>query len=870
MGEVYRARDSKLNRDVAIKVIPESFAQDPDRMARFTREAQVLASLNHPNIAAIYGVEDCALVLELVEGPTLAERIASGPIPLDEALPIAKQIAEALEYAHEKSVVHRDLKPANVKVTPEGRVKVLDFGLAKALASEPSQAEACATMTMGATVAGFILGTAAYMSPEQAKGKPVDRRADIWAFGVLLVEMLSGRKLYTGETVSETLASVIKDTPDLAGLPAETPSAIRKVLRRCLDKDPRRRLQAIGEARFAIDEVGQPELETEAARGPAPQTGPRGVPFWAAGLLALVAVCALALLWRATKPVDRPLMRFSADLGPDAVAGVNTTAILSPDGTRIAFPARGANGIQIATRLIEQSKATILSGTEGAADPFFSPDGQWIGFAADQKLKKISVQGGAPVSLCEALSLRGAAWGEDGNIIANLDSLHLFRIPAAGGTPQLVAKPEDHGMRTYRWPQILSGGDTLLVTANNVAANYEDASIAAVSLKTGQFKIVERGGYFGRYLPSGHLIYVHQGTLFAVPFDLKRLETSGTPAPQLEEVAGYPVSGGGQLDFSQAGILVYLAGKSAPASGSPVWLDGAGKEVPLLTAPGQLLTPRFSPDGKRLALSVNGDISVYDLERGALSRITFTPGPLNRYPVWTPDGRHIVFAPAAGTGLWWIRADGSGQPERILETQGVGVPGSFSPDGKRLAFHQNSQGTGFDIWILPLDTTDPDHPKPGKPELFLNTPGNDVDPAFSPDGRWLAYASDESGRSQVYVRPSGEPYGSGGKWQISTAPGRSPIWSPNRKELFFESLDGHIQVAEYTSSGEAFVPGKPRQWCDTPVLVTGILSNLDLAPDGKRFVAFPAPEGGGAEKTSLHVTFLLNFFDELKRRMPAK
>ncbi|SPE37377.1 Serine/threonine protein kinase [Candidatus Sulfopaludibacter sp. SbA6] len=863
---MYRARDSKLNRNVAIKVIPESFAQDPDRLARFTREAQVLASLNHPNIAAIYGVEDRALVLELVEGPTLAERIAAGPIPLDEALPIAKQVAEALEYAHEKGIVHRDLKPANVKVTPEGRAKVLDFGLAKALASEPSQAEACATMTMGASVAGVIMGTPSYMSPEQAKGKPVDRRADIWAFGVLVAEMLSGKQMYAGETVSETLASVIKDVPDLDALPAETPAGIRKMLRRCLDKDPRRRLQAIGEARFALEEVLAGALAEEPAVIPASQRS--GVPFWVAGLLALAAVSALALLWRATRPVDRPLMRFSADLGPDAVAGLSTTAILSPDGTRIAFPVHGANGVQIATRLIDQSKATILSGTEGATDPFFSPDGQWIGFGADQKLKKISVRGGAPVTLCEATSLRGAAWGEDGNIIATLDLLHLFRIPAAGGTPQLLAKPEDKGLRTYRWPQILPGGDTLLVTAHNMAANYEDANIAAVSLKTGQVKVVQRGGYFGRYLPSGHLIYVRQGTLFAVPFDLKRLETTGMPAPQLEDVAGSSVQGGGQLDFSQSGTLVYLAGRSSLASESLVWMDGAGKQVPLFTVPGLLVTPRFSPDGKRLALAVNGDISVYDLERGALSRITFTSGALNRFPVWTPDGRHIVFAPTAGTGLWRVRADGSGQPEHILETLGPGVPGSFSPDGKRLAYHQGSQGTARDIWILPLDTTDPDHPKPGKPELFLGTPGSDIDPAFSPDGRWMAYASDESGSFQVYVRPSGAPVGSGGKWQISTTPGRFPIWSPNRKELFFESLDGHIQVADYTVSGEAFVPGRPRQWCDTPISTSGNFANLDLAPDGKRFVVFPLPEGGGADKTSLHVTFLLNFFDELRRKMP--
>jgi len=855
MGEVYRAHDTKLDRDVAIKILPEGVAQDAERLARFEREAKVLASLNHPNIAAIYGVEDRALVMELVEGET-----PSGPLPVETALNYARQIADALEAAHEKGIVHRDLKPANIMVTAAGVVKALDFGLAAVVAQtsgsvsgDPAQSP---TLTMGATQLGMILGTAGYMAPEQARGKPVDKRADIWAFGVVLHEMLTGRRLFAGEDVSETLAAVIKEEPRWDGVPAK----VQRLLKSCLEKDPKRRLRDIGDAWRLLEEApGQP---------PASQ---RSLPWKAASAaLALALAVVLWVAWRATRPVDHPLMRFSADLGPDAVAGQHSTAIISPDGTRIAFPARGPGGVQIATRLIDQSQATILSGTEGAADPFFSPDGQWIGFFADQKLKKISVQGGAPFTLCEAVYPRGAAWGEDGNIIVALDGLHLSRIPEAGGTPQIVAKPEDHGLRTYRWPQILPGGDTLLVTATNAAGNFEDANIAAISLKTGQLKMVQRGGYFGRYLPSGHLIYIHQGTLFAVPFDLKRLETSGVPAPQLQDVAGFPVSGGGQLDFSQTGILVYLAGKSMPTSRSLVWLDGAGKQAPLFTAPGPTLTPRFSPDGKRLALAVNGDISVYDLERGALTRITFTPGALNRSSVWTPDGRHIVFAPAAGGGLWWIRADGSGQPGRLLETIGITGPGSFSPDGKRLAFSQGSQATANDIWILPLDTTDPDHPKPGKPELFVGTPGNDVGPAFSPDGRWIAYASDESGSFHVYVRPSGASSGSGGKWQISTAPGRFPMWSPNRKELFFVSMDGHIQVAEYTVNGEAFVPGKPRQWCETPVSAVANNPNLDLAPDGKRFVAFPASEGGGADKASLHVTFLLNFFDELRRRMPTK
>ena len=806
----------------------------------------MLASLNHPNIAAIDGVEERALVMELVEGPTLAEHIAAGAIALAEALPILHQIVDALEYAHEKGIIHRDLKPANIKVTPEGRVKVLDFGLAKALGGDVATGDPALspTLTMRATSAGTIMGTAAYMSPEQARGHDVDRRADIWSFGVVVYEMVTGRQLFEAPTVSDTLAAVLTREPDFNAAPPK----LRRLLRLCLVRDARQRLRDISGARLLLDET--PAVTPAASR--------RTVYPWIAAAAAVVAVLALGALWRTTRPVDRPMMRFSADLGPDAIAGSRITAAISPDGTRIAFPVRGANGVrQLATRLLDQSKTTILSGTDNAVDPFFSPDGQWIGFFTDTKLKKISVRGGAAVTLCDASVPRGAAWGEDG-IIATLDALHLSRVPAAGGTPQILTKPEDRGERTHRWPQILPGGQTLLFTASIGVGGYEDANIEALSLKTGQIKIAQRGGYFGRYLPSDHLIYLHQGTLFGVPFDASRLEIRGTPAPLLEDVAGASDTGGGQLDLSQNGTLVYLSGKSQGLT-RPVWMDSTGKQTPLGAASG--LTPRLSPDGKLLALSVNGDISVYD-PRGALLRITFNPTATNRYPVWTPDGKHIVFASA---GLWWVRADGSGQPQQIFESKANPFPGSFSPDGRRLAFAQVAGTTSRDIWILPLDLTDPDHPKSGKAEPFVSTPAFEADPAFSPDGRWLAYDSNESGTFHVFVRPF--PVGDG-KWQISTAPGRFPIWSRNGKELFFESTDGHIMVAEYTTRGETFAAGKPRQWSNTPIGGTGAFQNLDLAPDGKRFVVIPLAESEKGEGQTVHVTFLLNFFDELRRRMP--
>jgi serine/threonine-protein kinase len=869
MGVVWRATDTKLGREVAIKVLPDAFAQDADRMARFTREAQVLASLNHPNIAAIYGVEQRALVMELVPGQTLAERIAQGPMPVEEALPLAIQIAEALEYAHERGVIHRDLKPANIKITPADCVKVLDFGLAKAFSADVSQPdpESSPTLTMRATVAGVILGTAAYMSPEQAKGKPVDRRADMWSFGVVLYEMLTGRPLYSGETVPETLVAVIKDTPDLTALPEQTPAAIRRVLRRCLEKDPRRRLQAIGEVRFML---GEPD---EAA---APSTtAPRRhalLPWVIAGALALPALTASWIAWRATRLQDRPMMRFVAELGPDAVAGTMTTVAISPDSSRIVFPIRGPNGrIQLATRLMDQFKVTLLPGSEDGRDAFFSPDGRWIGFFTGDNMKKISVEGGAAVTLCEGVMTsgdRGASWGEDGTIIAALDVFHLFRIPEVGGKPEMLAvKAAAPFEISYRWPQILPGGEAVIVTMGLVGG-FEDAAIAVVWLKTGEVKKVVTGGYFGRYLPSGHLIYLHQGTLFAVPFDTQRMQTRGTAAPIQEDIAGNSVNGGGNLDFSWGpsghGMLVYVSRQNANVTGVLAWLDAAGKKVTLLT-PGPAPTPRLSPSGKNLALSIAGDIFNYDLERTAMKRLTFTAAG-NRSPVWTPDGKHIVYAPAAG-GIWWTRADGSAQPERLTDVQGVVAPQSFSPDGRRLAYFHTGEG----ILVLSLDMNDPDHPRPGKPEVFLQMPGAFSNAAFSPDGRWLAYSSAESGSSQVYVRPyrmEGAQAAASGKWQISTSPGRFPIWSLTGNELFYETIDGHIMVADYTAKGETFNPGKPRQWTEAPTLVTGAYQNLDLAPDGKRFVVFFAPDGGGNNRGPVHATFLLNFFDELKRRIP--
>jgi Tol biopolymer transport system component/predicted Ser/Thr protein kinase len=828
MGAVYRAVDTRLDRRVAIKISARQFS------ARFAREARAIAALNHPHICTLYDVGPNYLVMELVEGKPL-----KGPLPLDQALEYAAQICDALDAAHRKSITHRDLKPGNILATKQG-IKLLDFGLAKV-------ARASAGESLTATNA--VMGTPAYMAPEQREGKECDARTDIYAFGCVLYEMLTGKRAAQERTPVE-------------------PAALESVLRTCLEKDPEDRWQSARDIKRAL-----------ALPAPAPsvRAGFNKVSWVVAALAVVVAAAALWFALRPTRPLDRPLMRFSADLGPEAVEGPRITAAISPDGTRLAFVARGPEGKErLATRLLDQAQATPLAGTENAADPFFSPDGQWIGFFADGKMKKISVQGGATVTLCDAPNARGASWGEDSSIIVTLDfstGVGLSRVPAAGGTPQAITRPGDKGEATHRWPQILPGGQAVLFTGHTVPTGYDDANIEALSLKTGQWKVVQRGGYFARYLPSGHLVYLHQGTLFAVGFDLDRLEVRGTPAPLLEDVTANAQSGGGQYDVARNGTLVYLSGKYSHASWPVAWLDSPGNTKPLLAAPGQYYMPRFSPDGQRLALAVaegsNRDIWVYDWQHDTMTRLTFTQR--NLFPVWTPDGKHIAIeslSPGANS-IRWIRADGAGESQLLLESKNDLRPYSFSPDGKRLAYVEVSMDTGFYLWTLPLDVSDPEHPKPAKPELFLRTPFAALEPAFSPDGRWIAYTSNESGRFEVYVRPfpSGAPSGSG-KWQISTGGGAHPIWSRNGRELFYETLDNRIMVAAYAASADSFAAEKPRLWSNTQIREPAGVWNLDLAPDGKRFAVIARPEATAEQEGSVHVAVLLNFLDELRRRVP--
>jgi Tol biopolymer transport system component/predicted Ser/Thr protein kinase len=844
MGEVYRALDPRLNRDVAIKVSAQQFSD------RFEREARAVAALNHPNICTLYDVGPNYLVMEYIEGEA-----PKGPYALEEALRIAAQIRDALEAAHEKGITHRDLKPANIKIRPDGTVKVLDFGLAKqsrdregAVASDPEHSP---TLTIGMTEAGMILGTAGYMSPEQARGKTVDKRADIWAFGVVLYEMLTGRRLFEGEDMAETLAAVIHKEPGLSQVPAK----VQRLLQRCLAKDPKRRLRDIGDAWELLEDVGQAHGLSTTGHGPVPPRWPWAV----AGVLAVALAVSLVMLWP-PRAVDHPPVRLDVDLGTDVSLGstAGADAILSPDGTRLVYVSQQ----RLYTRKLDQPKATELAGTQGAFEPFFSPDGQWVAFFANGKLKKISVEGGAAITLCDANFATGGSWGEDGNIIAGLGAGQgLSRIPSTGGAPTLVTELAQ-GEVTHRWPQILPGGKAVLFTTPTATRGSDGANIEVISLVDHRRTTLQRGGTYGRYLPTskgaGHLVYINKGTLFAVPFDLDTLAVRGTPAPLLEGVAYNPAFGFAQLDFSRTGTLVYRSGGAATGAQFTVqWLDSTGKTQALPAKPDSYLYPHLSPDGQRLALS-SGDIWIYEWQRDTLTRLTFS-GAVD--PVWSPDGRFIAFG-APGGGIFWTRSDGAGKPQPLIQSKNAQLPYSFTADGKRLAFQERTGGE-LHLWTVPLES-DGAGLRAGKPEPFLQTQFNERSPVFSPDGRWLAYASDESGVYQVYVRAFPDK---GGKWQISNNGGVYPVWARNGRDLFFRTEDNLIMVAAYTGKGDSFVADKPRVWSEKRIGDSGLTgTNYDVAPDGKRIVALMPAGGPDEQKTQSHVIFLQNFFDEVRRR----
>jgi hypothetical protein len=870
MGEVYRARDTKLGRDVALKILAGSVVVDLTALARLRREAQLLAAINHPNIAAIHAFDEANgtqfLVLELVEGETLDRHLARGALGLDRALGIARQIIAALDAAHENGIVHRDLKPSNIAVTGTGVVKVLDFGLAKpdpkSITSSPDLLDS-PTITAPALVtgAGAIVGTAAYMSPEQARGLAADRRTDIWALGCVLYEMLTGRPLFARDTVTDTLAAVLTHEPDWGPIDKRA----RRLLGQCLERDPKRRLRDIGDAILLLEESA---VEKPAASR---------LPWIVSAALGAAFAAALLTLFRPAT-VEPPLVRLPIDLGSTAWESAFVGAALSSDGTRLVFHTRNADGRSLlATRRLDEAAPTLLAGTEGADQPFFSPDGEWIGFFAGSKLQKVPVRGGTAIALSDARIARGASWGDDGQIVAALSNGGgLSVVPADGGAPRPLTTSSE-GDPTHRWPQVLPGAKAVIFTANAPTINsYEDATIDVQSLTTGERRTLWRGGYFGRYVPTrgtrGHLVYIRRGVLFAVPFDPDRLTLEGTPAPLLEDVAADPGSGAGHFDVSRTGTLIYKSGIGL-APWTIGWLDAGGKTEPLLPKPELYYSPRFSPDGKRLAVGIDSgkgaDLYTYELQRDVALRLTYS-GQTNADAVWTADGKYLLFRGrhAAGFAIWWIRTDGTGQPVRLLDVDvGDLGPSSLSPDGRLLVYSARGDSGSFDMWTVSLDLTDADHPRAGIPQPFFHAAANEQRPAFSPDGRWIAYLSNETGASDLYVRSApASGVGAGGKWQVSSGGGGPPVWSRTSNELFFMA-DNRMMVVPYQIADAAFVASKPRAWATMPPIGNTGFSSYDLAPDGKRFAVFMRPPGT-ADEQRVHVLF--NVIEEIRRVSPAK
>jgi eukaryotic-like serine/threonine-protein kinase len=864
MGEVYRARDLRLDRDVALKVLPAVFAADADRVARLKREAQLLASLNHPHIASIYGFEESggtnALVLELVEGPTLADRIAQGPLPIDEALPIARQIVEAIEAAHEHRVIHRDLKPANIKLRPDGTVKVLDFGLATAF--DPARA-ASGSMPSSPTLTGpaalgvgTILGTAAYMSPEQARGKTADKRCDIWAFGCVLYEMLTGRRPFEGDDVPEILARILEHEPDFDALPVSTAVSIRRLLHRCLEKDARRRLPDIGVARLEIDDALAPRA--------APTLRERvGLGWIVSAGLALAVIVAAFLYLRLPPAQPRPLVRASIPLEGRLDFGFQQPSFaLSPDGTRLVYRIRGSEPLHI--RQLNDTHSVMIAGTEMASNPFFSPDGRALGFFVGGTLKKVSFAGGTVVTLATlprsvgAQGYRGAAWADEGTIaFAPSTGAGLFAVSDRGGEarPLTVIDPKADEA-AHRWPHFLPGGRAVLFTVKSTnLQSFDDAQIVVRSLDTGEQHAVVQGDS-ARYLPTGHLIYARAGALYAVRFDAKRLAVTGAAVKVADGVVTHPESGAAQFAISRTGTLVYAAGDAKTAHRPLFWVDRSGAARPATDREAPFWWPRISPDGQRIAVVIDAPFSkiwVLDVERGTFTRASQLPGDQDR-AAWMPDGIHLSFgADPEGTGavhLFTDRSDGAGKAKMLFESRESPSPLNWSPDARKLLYRRIGAATGQDVWIYSADD------RSSTP--FLESAANEWSAAFSPDGRWVAYVSDESGRAEVYVRP----FAGSGRHQISIDGGTAPVWSRDGRELFFGK--GDTLFATAVSLDGAFTSGAVRRLFSGPYSFEEVTVNYDVAPDGQNFLV-PRSRVDSAPR---QLELVLNWFEEVSRLAP--
>ena len=868
MGEVYLAHDPNLRRDVAIKVLPDGFARDADRLARFQREARLLASLHHPHIAGIHGLEESSdiqfLVLELIVGETLADRIARGPIPVDEALQLASQITEAVETAHEKGIIHRDLKPANIKITEDDQVKVLDFGLAKALLIETTgdDISQSPTIPLTGTKGGVILGTAAYMSPEQAKGKRVDKRSDIWAFGCVLFEMLTGKRPFTGETATDLLASVLRSDPDWSLLPSDTPGQIRHLLKQCLQKDLRNRLRDIGDAQIDIvDALNNKESSRAASAGKPPLNWQRALLFGLAGLL--VGVLATAMALRGTRRSDKSspqlVNRFAItlpDTEPLALTKFVPLAIgriavaISPDGSHLVYVANRSGKSQLVLRQLDQFETKPLPGTDGAYNPFFSPDGKWVAFFAENRLKKVAIAGGEPTILCEARNPVGAVWGDTDQIFfGDQEGGALTQVTASGGARQKIPL---NGKQVID-VDVLPGNKWLLFSTFR-SSNPDYAEIRLLSLETGKMGDALEAGGCARYF-NGHLLFTRGGTLIAAPFDVDQRRITGPGVTVVQGIRS-ETYGNAQFGISDNGTLVYIPGTPGWI-GKPVWVDREGKTTPI-GLPAQCYgTFKLSSDGKRLAIGIaaaKDDIWIYEFERGTLQRLTVEGNAIN--PVWSPDGKRVAYSliGEGPTGVYVKSADGSGVEQKLTSppSDTGHIPESWSPDGKALIFGQFNTTDPADIWILPLEN-------PQQPQPFLRTEFSEFFSTFSPDGHFIAYTSDESGRYEIYVRPYPGP---GTKWQISTEGGEEPVWSADGSELFYRN--GEKSMVASVKLKPEFRAETPRLLFEKYFINVPGLSHY-VSPDGQRQVMIEPL----SQESPKQINVVLNWSGELAARVPA-
>ncbi len=891
MGEVYRARDTRLDRTVAIKVLPEQEMADPMRRQRLEREARAVSKLNHPHICTLFDVghQDGLdyLVMEFLEGETLEERLRKGPLPLAQLWRCSMELAGALDAAHQNGIIHRDLKPGNVMLT-RGGAKLLDFGLARPTSAVLSEAAFSEEPTRAAplTREGAVIGTAPYMSPEQVEGKEVDARSDIFSFGSMLYEMATGRRAFTGKHSISIASAILEKEPEpMRTLQPTAPPALEHTIVVCLAKSPDDRWQSARDLLIELKWGAEAVPQAAAASSPSP----RKVSVWIAWSMAVLAVGAALAVALMRGPLreaalERPSMRLSAELPPGMILDRHQGAQLamSPDGSRIVAVETDLAGEFVRhtiMRTLGQSGFTRIPGETGFA-PVFSPDGQWLAVAVAYetggKIKKIPMQDGSPVTLCDLPnSFRGMSWGDDGQIIAALNdgTTGLVRIPEVGGKPEVLTRVDrEKGETNHAWPQVLPGSRAVLFTVYG-PRGFLDPEISVLSLVDGSRKPITRGGDFGRYFPSGHLLYFHQDTLMAAPFDLDRLELVGTPQPVLEGV-NVGLGGGADFAFSQTGDAIYASSQGPTFDYEIQWLDASGQTRPLHMVHALYESPALSPDGKRLAFEVasgplHGDLWIKDLGRETLSRLTHLPGR-NIAPVWTPDGQGIVFASYGhdAQGIYWIRYDGNGDPQRLMEIGGdTPSPYSFSPNGNRLAYSVYRTGTELsEIWTVPIEG-DRDRPRAGRAEMFLGNAGYADAPAFSPDGRWLAYFSNESGNYEVYVRPFPGP---GERVQISTGGGSRPLWSRDGRHLYFLDGEARINVVDCSATGSSFSAGRPRRWSDRSLAFVGGNYPYTLAPDGQSFaVVLRSGTQEQPQQTSKDsVRVLLNFSEELAGKAP--